>query len=381
MRLSGPTNVASPESGGYQSAEARIVGKGEMTELVRTFDWASTSLGPIEDWSRELVAIVNLTLCSRTPARILWGPDLVLIYNDSYRSIPGKRHPDALGKPAREVYKEAWSVVGPLLENAYTTGETFYFDKLLVPIDTGSGARDFYLDYTYSPVFENGKIAGLFGLLQDVTTEVLATRDLRESEARATRVLESIGDAVLVTDVNTRVMSMNPVAERLTGWSLTDARGRALDEVFRILDETTRRPVESPAEKVRRLRTVVGLANHTILVRRDGTEISIDDSGAPVFDENGKLTGIVLVFRDIHDRRIAERERNAIANQLSLVMDATTDGVLCLDRSWNLIYRNPRAQEILQTHRRTDRPPVLGGVPRSQVRGFALCGALLPRHG
>ncbi len=348
MRLPGPTNVASPTSVASHSAEARIVGKGEMTELVRTFDWAATSLGPIEDWSRELVAIVNLTLCSRTPARILWGPDLVLIYNDSYRSIPGKRHPDALGKPAREVYKEAWSVVGPLLENAYTTGETFYFDKLLVPIDTGSGARDFYLDYTYSPVFENGKIAGLFGLLQDVTTEVLATRDLRESEARATRVLESIGDAVLVTDVNTRVMSMNPVAERLTGWSLTDARGRALDEVFRILDETTRRPVESPAEKVQRLRTVVGLANHTILVRKDGTEISIDDTGSPVFDENGNLTGIVLVFRDIHDRRIAERERNAIANQLSLVMDATTDGVLCLDRRWNLIYRNPRAQETLQ---------------------------------
>ena len=115
-------------------------------------------------------------------------------------------------------------MVGPLLETAYSTGETFYFDKLLVPIDTGNGLRDFYLDYTYSPVFENGKIAGLFGLLQDVTAEVMATRDLRESEARATRVLESIGDAVLVTDVDARVMSMNPVAERLTGWSLTDAR-------------------------------------------------------------------------------------------------------------------------------------------------------------
>jgi PAS domain S-box-containing protein len=119
--------------------------------------------------------------------------------------------------------------------------------------------------------------------------------------------------------------------------------------VFLILDETTRQPVESPAAKVQRLGTVAGLANHTILVRRDGTETSIDDSGAPIFDESGKLTGIVLVFRDVRDRRIAERERNAVADQLSLVMDATTDGVLCLDRSWKIIYRNPRAQEILQT--------------------------------
>jgi PAS domain S-box-containing protein len=349
MRLSEPTNVPFPESGSCQSEGARIVGKGEMAGLVRTYDWAATSLGPIETWSRELVAIVNLTLCSHAPARTLWGPDLVLIYNDAYRFIPGKKHPEALGKPAREVFREAWPVVGPMLENAYLTGETFHFEKLRVPIDTGNETRDFFLDYTFCPVFENGKIAGLFGLLQDVTAEVLATRDLQESEARATRVLESIGDAVLVTDVNARVTSMNPVAERLTGWPLTEARGHGLDEVFRILDETTRRPVESPAEKVRRLRTVVGLANHTILVRRDGTEISIDDSGAPVLDENGRLTGIVLVFRDVRDRRVAERERSAIANQLSLVMDATTDGVLCLDRNWKMIYRNPRAQEILQT--------------------------------
>jgi len=116
------------------------------------YDWASTSLGPIEGWSRELVAIVNLTLCSQSPRADLMGAsDLVLIYNDSYRSFPGKRHPEALGKPAREVYKEAWPVVGPLLETAFATGETFYFDKLLVPLDAGSGVRDFYLDYSFSP--------------------------------------------------------------------------------------------------------------------------------------------------------------------------------------------------------------------------------------
>jgi PAS domain S-box-containing protein len=320
-----------------------------MARMVRIYDWASTSLGPIEDWSRELVAIVNLTLCSHLPAGTLWGPDLVLIYNDSYRSMPGTRHPDALGKPAQEVYADTWSVVGPMLDKCYSTGECSHFDKLRVPIETDGGARDFFLDYTYSPVFENGKIAGLFGLLKDVTSDVVANRDLRESEARATRVLESIGDAVLVTDVNTRVISMNPVAERLTGWSLSEALDRGLDEVFCILNESTRQPVESPAEKVRRLGTVAGFANHTILVRRDGTEISIDEGGAPVFDENGKLNGMVLVFRDIHDRRVAERERSAIASQLSLVMDATTEGVLCLDRSWKMIYRNARAKEILQS--------------------------------
>jgi PAS domain S-box-containing protein len=319
MRLSGPTDVPRPEWDVYQLAEARIVGNGEMARLVRTYDWASTSIGPIESWSPELVAIVNLTLSSHLPAGTLWGPDLVLIYNDSYRSIPGRRDPDALGKPAREVYKEAWSVVGPTLEKAYTTGETFHLDKLRLPIETDSGARELYLDYSCSPVFENGRIAGLFGLLKDVTAEVLATRDLRESEARARRVLESIGDAVLVTDVDTCVISMNPVAERLTGWSLSEARNHRLDEVFRILDETTRQPIESPAEKVRRLGTVAGFANHTILVRRDGTEILIDDGAAPVCDENGRQTGIVLVFQDVtRQRKEAEalRDREARLNAM-----------------------------------------------------------------
>ncbi len=329
-------------------AGARIIGTGEMADLVRAYDWGSTPLGPIESWSKELIAIVNLTLCSPTPARTLWGPDFILIYNDLYSGIPGKRHPEALGKSAREVYKEAWHIVGPFLEDAFARGETFYQSKLLVPIDTGGGVRDFYLDYTYSPVYENGKTAGLFGLLQDVTGEVVATRNLRESEMRATRILESIGDAVIVTDATSRIIRMNPVAENLTGWFLDEARGRALSEVFQIVDEASREVVESPADKVRRTGAIVGLANHTLLIRKDGSETSIDDSGAPIFDEQGGLAGVVLVFRDIRERRNAERERTAMAKQLSLVLDATTDGVISLDREWKMTYRNRRAQEILQ---------------------------------
>ena len=100
---------------------------------------------------------------------------------------------------------------------------------------------------------------------------------------------------------------MNHVAERLTGWTLEDARGQLLSTVFHIVDEQTRAPAESPADKVRRLGTIVGLANHTILIRKDGTETPIDDSGAPIRDDDGRLTGIVLVFRDITERRLVEK--------------------------------------------------------------------------
>ena len=191
--------------------------------MVRAYDWGSTPLGPIESWSKELVTIVNLTLCSPSPARTMWGPDFILIYNDAYRPIPGPRHPAALGKAAKTVYPESWHVVGPLLETAFATGETFFYEKLLVPLPTERGIEDFYLNYSFNPIFEDGKIAGLFGPLHDVTGEVMATRRLRESEARAMRILQSIGDAVIITDAEGFVTRMNPVAEALTGWT---ARGR-----------------------------------------------------------------------------------------------------------------------------------------------------------
>jgi PAS domain-containing protein len=223
-------------------ASDRIIGTGEMADRVRDYDWRSSPLGPIEAWSKELVTIVNLTLASSSPARTMWGPELILIYNDAYRPIPGPRHPFALGKSARDVYGESWHVVGPLLEEALATGKTIFHKKLLVPLPTEDGGRSAYLNYSFSPIVEDGEIAGPFGSLHDVTGEVVALRKLAESEARASRILQSIGDAVIVTDEHSGITNMNHVAESLTGWTLNDARGELLSTVFHIVDEKQRRP-------------------------------------------------------------------------------------------------------------------------------------------
>jgi PAS domain S-box-containing protein len=123
--------------------------------------------------------------------------------------------------------------------------------------------------------------------------------------------LTSIGDAVIVTDPHGRVTFLNPVAEALTGWSQADALGRPLEEVFRIVNAHTRQPAENPAAQALRDGKVVGLANDTLLIARDGGEKAIDDSAAPVRDEAGRIGGAVLVFRDVTDRQrlAAERER------------------------------------------------------------------------
>jgi PAS domain S-box-containing protein len=115
--------------------------------------------------------------------------------------------------------------------------------------------------------------------------------------------LRSIGDAVLATDTDGRITLMNPVAEALTGWDEKDAIGRSVADVFRIVNEKTGKPAVDPVAEVIRKGVIVGLANHTILIAKDGTERAIDDSGAPIRDDDGNLHGVILVFRDVSERR------------------------------------------------------------------------------
>jgi PAS domain S-box-containing protein len=148
----------------------------------------------------------------------------------------------------------------------------------------------------------------------------------REDEARRwfTTTLRSIGDAVIATDAEGRVTFMNPVAEELTGFPEADARGRLLDEVFRIFSEHTRQPVESPVSKVLREGAVVGLTNHSVLRARNGSEIPIDDSGAPIRTESGRIVGVVLVFRDVSFDK-ADRSRREFLGQAGEALVASLD--------------------------------------------------------
>ncbi|MHC1743631.1 MAG: PAS domain S-box protein [Syntrophobacteraceae bacterium] len=139
-----------------------------------------------------------------------------------------------------------------------------------------------------------------------------AERQLRESERRYATTLTSIGDGVIATDSQGSVTFMNPVAEKLTGWSRVEANGRPLAEIFRIANEQTHQPVEDPVAKVLIEGRVVGLAKHSILCCRDGREIPIDDCAAPIFDDLGQPTGTVMVFQDVTERRQNEAELRRI---------------------------------------------------------------------
>ena len=154
-----------------------------------------------------------------------------------------------------------------------------------------------------------------------------------EAQAKATfqTTLCSIGDAVIATDHTGTIRFMNPVAEALTGWAAADAAGHRLPDVFRIVNETTRRVVENPADQVLREGAVVGLANHTILLARDGREIPIDDSGAPIQSDVGATTGVVLVFRDVTQRRRAQQALEESERQYRLLFDSNPEAMWVYD--------------------------------------------------
>jgi PAS domain S-box-containing protein len=143
--------------------------------------------------------------------------------------------------------------------------------------------------------------------------------------------LTSIGDAVVVTDAEGRVLFMNPVAESLTGWRQAEAAGRPLADVFRIVNELTRQPAADPVAEVFARGVVVGLANHTVLIARDGAERPIDDSAAPIRDAAAVLTGAVLVFRDVSERRRAELAAADALAYAEGVVDTVREPLVVLD--------------------------------------------------
>ncbi len=140
----------------------------------------------------------------------------------------------------------------------------------------------------------------------DITERKQAEEALRKNEQRWATTLQSIGDAVISTDGAGSIEFMNEVAEKLTGWTLPGAKGHDLSAVFDIVQEVTRIKPENPVAKVIRLGKVIGLANHTVLIHRDGTEIPIEDSAAPIRDPKGQMDGVVLVFHDVLEQRKVE---------------------------------------------------------------------------
>ncbi len=171
---------------------------------------------------------------------------------------------------------------------------------------------------------------------------------LRENERWLATILKSVGDAVVVTDELGFVRFMNPVAEVLTGWSFQDAYGKNLKDILNIVNESTKKPIENPVNKVLKDNIILGRSNHSVLISRNGNEISIDHIASPIRDEKGNITGAVLIVNDVSDRRIAERALRESENRFRNLFDYATDAIFVQTQKGNIMSVNNEACRLLE---------------------------------
>ena len=162
-------------------ATVRIIGTGEMADLIRAFDWTKTAIGGVDTWSDTLVTTVNLLLASRHPMFLWWGPELIQFYNDGYRpSLRADKHPTAVGQRGTECWPEIWTIIGPQIEAVMARGESSWNTNQLVPINRNGKLEEVFWTYSYSPVRDkNGEIQGTLVVCSETTEQVLMERRLR----------------------------------------------------------------------------------------------------------------------------------------------------------------------------------------------------------
>jgi PAS domain S-box-containing protein len=258
---------------------------------------------------------------------------IVTTWNPAAERIFGYSAAETIGRPVTIIVPvELRAEEQRILESIRRGERVEHFETIGVRKD---GMR-VDLSLTVSPIRDAaGTIIGASTIARDITVH-------KRTQERLAVTLTSIGDAIISTDVDARVTFMNRAAEKLTGWSEEEALGQPLVRIFRIVNEATRQPVESPVSRVLQEGTVQGLANQTVLLNKDGAECAIDDSASPIRATGGELVGVVLVFRDITAARAAE----IAMLRLTAIVEGSDDAIVGKDLRGVVTNWNPAAERI-----------------------------------
>lgn len=263
---------------------------------------------------------------------------IFLEINPAFEKMTGLQEKQVLGKRVTEVYPEimdsAFGWIGIYGRVAAGRGD-MRFESYFEP----SGC--WYEITAYSDAV--GYFAAVF---RDITKSIHFQEDLRESEENLFITLQSIGDGVIATDLNTKITRMNPQAEKLTGWTFQEAAGRPLDEVFQIVHAKTGEPAFNPVHHVLKTGEILKLANDTALIARDGNRYQIADSAAPIRDGKGRITGAIMVFSDVTEQYRARKALEETTQRLEHIIRATHTGIDIIDQNFNLQYVDSLWQNV-----------------------------------
>ena len=327
----------------------KVVVSGEMRSLISAKDWSASAIGSFDVWPLSLKAAVDLILDSPLATIVLWGPDLVQIYNDAYALIAGAKHPRALGQPTRECWPEVWSFNSPIYD-AVMAGDAFSFTGQMLVVERNGGVEDAWFDLAYSALRdESGETAGVLVNVIETTGRILAERQITAQTERQRRLFDQAPGFICVSRGPDHVYDfVNAAYVRLCGdrdylgrtvrEALPDIAGQGFYEHLDTVYATGKRFV----------------ADHTAvrLSRTPGATIAeerfVDFVHEPVLDETGKVTGIFTQGHDVTEAHLARQEQRSDAEFLRSVLASSNDCIKVLDLDANLVFMNEGGQRIME---------------------------------
>jgi PAS domain S-box-containing protein len=305
-----PGHHAAPKDGREVSASqpasrAVLAGGGEMGRRIRAFDWSKTLIGPLETWPQTLRTVVGIMLGAGPPLAVYWGPDLILLYNDAWRTLIGDKHPGALGKPARDVFPEIWETVGPMLEHVLSGQGAQKAQGHRLPRDRRGPIEDAWFDYSFNPIPRgDGAVGGVLNVATEVTEQMLAQEELREAERKHAELIRHAPAGIYEIDFReNRFVSVNDAISQMLGYSHEELL--AMDP-FDLLDAEGQELFQSRVAKW--LAGQEPDRNVEFRVKtRSGDIIDAVLDVTFTADEDGKPLGAAVVAHDVTERKRRER--------------------------------------------------------------------------
>ncbi len=288
-----------------------------MAELIQAHDWSSTPLGPIEDWSEALLLSANLMLSCAFPSLVFWGKELVQLYNDAFIPLLAERHPSGLGQTAEECWWDAWEIVGPNLKRVINDGETVFHENTVVPILRDGRLQDIRWTYSYSPIYgagggAGGDVLGVLVVCQDITREMAAAQELRESAeekresakrlSELAAIVTSSDDVIVSKDLNGTITSWNEAATRVFGYSPEEMIG---ESILKLIPENLHSDEKRIIENIRAGRRIEHF--ETVRLAKDGRLIDVSLTVSPIKDQEGRVIGASKILRDVSIRKRMEQ--------------------------------------------------------------------------
>jgi PAS domain S-box-containing protein len=304
----------------------------EMASRLQTTDWSKTPLGPRENWPASLKLIVSVMFASGFPMCVRWGPELVMIYNDGYRSILGARHPHAFGLRFHEAWPEVQEQLRPLHQAILNgTSGAYFAEDLLIKVQRSGRPEweDARFTLSYSPIPDDDAPNGVGGVLVTVvetTGRVRTEEALRASEERFASIFEQTGVGVLQCELDGRFLLVNRRFCEITG--------RSAEELLRLRVPDITHPDYRDIDVALRKKLVADGVPFSVekrYLRSDGSEVWVDVNVSLMQSADGTRPQLVGVAQDITERKIAEASLRSKEADLRLVLDSATDGVYCVD--------------------------------------------------